>query len=107
MSSRAAQLLRAIASIPARPRTVLKAGHSKVALSVYSAPYARGSRVRYASTRRALSESMPALASLVDRRGDCEQAALATKPVIATALMNVFTGRYRFFGAPASAGAAV
>jgi hypothetical protein len=57
-----AQLLRAIASSSAEPRTVLNAGHSKTALSVNSAAYARGSLVRYARTSCAFSESTPAFA---------------------------------------------
>src|SRR5687768_1637768 len=91
MSLRVAQLLRAIASIPARPRTVLKAGHSKIALSVYSVPYAWGSRVRYACTRRRFSESMPAVASVADSRRDEEQAALRVKRVIAATPRDLMT----------------
>src|SRR5438132_4831332 len=43
MSFSDAQLLRAIAPSSAGPRTVLNAGHSKTAVSVYSAAYASGS----------------------------------------------------------------
>src|ERR671914_675409 len=71
MSARVAQLLRAIASNPLRPRTVLKAGHSKTALSVNSAAYVRGSRARYAWTRRPFTESIPT--PLADEAGGaCE-----------------------------------
>src|SRR5215216_2571565 len=73
MSRRDAQLLRAMAASSAGPRTVLNAGHSKTAVSVYSAAYACGSRLRYARTSRAFNESMPAFAWPADGRGGCEQ----------------------------------
>ena len=43
MSLREAQFSRAIATSPVGPRTVLNAGHSNTAVSVYSAAYACGS----------------------------------------------------------------
>ena len=43
MSLREAQFSRAIAASPVGPRTVLNAGHSNTAVSVYSAAYACGS----------------------------------------------------------------
>src|SRR5688500_7341934 len=93
MSFSDAQLLRAIASSPARPRTVLNAGHSKTALSVYSAAYAPGSRSRYAWTTRAFSESTAALASLADDRGAGEHATPDAKSEMMATPMDVFTVR--------------
>src|SRR5437762_13496685 len=69
-----AQLLRAIAASWAGPRTVLKAGHSNTAVSVYSAAYAWGSWLRYARTNAAFNESMPAVASPADDRTEGRQA---------------------------------
>src|SRR4051812_17930406 len=79
MSLIEAQFAFAIASSPARPRTVSNAGHSNTALSVNRRPYAAGSRSRYAFERRALSESTLALTSLADgvARGPDVQASVA------------------------------
>ncbi len=97
MSRRAAQLDRAIASSPARPRTVLNAGHSKTAVSVYSAAYAAASRLRYAWTRRAFNESMPAAAPPGDGRDGCEQARATTKnEAMATRMEVRYAGPLRF-----------
>jgi len=93
MSRKDAQLLRAIAASRAGPRTVLNAGHSKAAVSVYSAAYARGSRLRYASTRRAFNESMPALASRTDGRGGPEQARPAMHSDAMRTMMDALMAR--------------
>src|SRR6266705_4727891 len=74
MSLSDAQLLCAIAASWAGPRTVLKAGHSNTAVSVYSAAYAWGSWLRYSRTNAAFNESMPAVASTADDRTGGRQA---------------------------------
>src|SRR6476620_5442847 len=89
MSRNEPQLSRAIAASPARPRTVLNAGHSNTAESVYSAPYAAASCFRYASTTRAFSESIPAVDFDSPPLGPAAQAASAMnakKPATITTL---------------------
>jgi len=92
MSFRDAQLLRAIAASSVGPRTVLNAGHSKTAVSVYSAAYASASWLRYARTRRAFNESMAAVASPADGRAGGAQARHAM-PRDTTALMEALMTR--------------
>src|SRR2546425_4949265 len=74
ISFKDAQFSRAIAASAVGPRTVLNAGHSNTAVSVYNAAYACASWLRYAWTIRAFNESMPAVASPADGRDGCAQA---------------------------------
>src|SRR5687768_13664593 len=97
MSLRAGQLLRAMASSPARLRTVLKAGHSNTAVSVNTAAYFRGSRLRYASVRRTFSVSIPAFASADAVSGEWEQAPRTISAMMAAPVDWLITEYYEYW----------
>ena len=79
---------------PTGPRTLLTAGHSKTPLSVKSTPYLPGSRLRYACSSRAFSESIPATsAAAAGALGFSEQAMAARDRKSVLVKKTCFTAR--------------